>query len=59
MLDELRQEGEPVRFMDILERDKTWKCMGCEGVLAKDQIFCEKCQMFRPLEMFKSIIHDP
>jgi hypothetical protein len=29
MLDELRQDGEPIKFIDILERDKTWKCHHC------------------------------
>jgi hypothetical protein len=45
--------------MDILERDKTWKCHQCENQLNKDVIFCADCQVFRPLEMFKNIIHDP
>ena len=59
MLDELRQEGEPIRFIDILERDKNWKCPTCEASLSKDVIFCQACQLFRPLEMFKNILHDP
>jgi hypothetical protein len=59
MLDELRQDGEPIKFMDILERDKVWQCHICEEVLSKDVIYCEKCQIFRPLEMFKHILHDP
>ena len=58
MLDELRQEGEPIRFMDVLERDKNWKCPSCEASLSKDIIFCDNCQIFRPLEMFKNLLHD-
>ena len=30
MLDELRQDGEPLKFMDILERDKHWLWQSCE-----------------------------
>ena len=59
MLDELRQEGEPIKFLDILERDKSWKCMICESTLSKEIIFCQKCNLFRSLDMFKNIIHDP
>ena len=59
MLDELRQEGEPIKFLDILERDKSWKCISCEGSMTKDIIFCQKCNIFRPLDMFKNILHDP
>ena len=43
MLDELRQEGEPIKFMDILERDKNWVCVNCDTAYAKDIIFCEQC----------------
>ena len=59
MLDELRQEGDTLKFMDILERDKHWLFQGCEQLQAKDVILCQKCQLFRPLEMFKNILHNP
>ena len=59
MLDELRQEGEPIQFQDILERDKQWKCISCQAIHSKEVIFCEKCSMFRPLEMFKNLVHQP
>jgi hypothetical protein len=59
MLDELRQEGEPIKFLDILERDKSWKCISCEASMTKDIIFCQTCNLFRPLDMFKNILHDP
>lgn len=59
MLDDLRQDGEPIKFLDILERDKQWVCQGCENFINKDVIFCEDCKLFRPLEMFKNILHNP
>jgi hypothetical protein len=52
MLDELRQDGDPIKFIDILERNKSWKCHRCEEIHNRENIFCEKCQIFRPLEMF-------
>lgn len=58
MMDELRQDGEPIRFMDILERDKNWQCPNCDNFLAKEIIYCEGCCIFRPLEMFKNLIND-
>ena len=45
--------------MDILQRDKHWKCSGCSGVHAKEVIFCEACQHFRPLEMYKNLVNNP
>ena len=45
--------------MDILERDKQWKCFECELSYSKDVIFCEQCQCFRPIEMFKNLLHRP
>ena len=59
MLDDLRQDGEPIKFMDILERDKQWRCQGCDQSFNKDTIFCQDCQQFRPLEMFKNLLHSP
>jgi len=41
MLDELRQEGEPIQFSDVMERDKVWKCFQCEITYPKDTIFCD------------------
>jgi hypothetical protein len=41
MLDELRQDGEPIKFMDILERDKVWQCNVCDQLLNKDVIYCD------------------
>lgn len=52
MLDELRQDGDPIKFIDIIERNKSWKCRTCEDVYNKEVIFCDKCQIFRPMEMF-------
>lgn len=49
MLDELKQEGETIQFMDILERDKVWKCFECELSYTKEVIFCEQCKCFRPI----------
>jgi hypothetical protein len=45
--------------MDVLERDKNWKCPRCEASLSKEILFCDNCQIFRPLEMFKNLMHDP
>lgn len=59
MLDELRQEGETIQFMDVLERDKLWKCYECETAYPKDILYCEQCQCFRPIEMFKNLLHKP
>lgn len=59
MLDDLKQDGETIKFMDILERDKQWKCLGCEEMKNKDVLFCDDCKQFRPLEMFKNLIHNP
>ena len=27
--------------------------------MTKDIIFCQKCNIFRPLDMFKNLLHDP
>lgn len=59
MLDDLRQDGEPIKFMDILERDKQWRCQGCDTNYNKDIIFCNDCKQFRPLEMYKNLLHNP
>ena len=45
--------------MDILERDKQWSCQGCNNSFDREVIFCQLCQQFRPLEMFKNLLHDP
>ena len=58
-LDELRQEGEIIQFRDILERDKFWKCYECEMTYSKDVNFCDQCECFRPIEMYKNLIHKP
>ena len=41
MLDELRQDGDPIKFIDIIERNKSWKCRTCEDVYNKEVIFCD------------------
>jgi len=28
-------------------------------MLANDEVFCEKCHVFKPLEMFKNLLHSP
>lgn len=59
MLDELKQDGERINFMDVLERDKQWKCFECEMIYSKDLIYCQACNCFRPIEMYKNLIHKP
>jgi hypothetical protein len=59
MLDELKQEGSPILFSHVVERDKYWKCIGCEDQHSKEVIYCQKCSKFRPMEMFKNILYQP
>lgn len=28
-------------------------------MLGNDEVFCERCQLFRPLEMYKNLLHNP
>lgn len=59
MLDELKQEGEAVQFQDVLERDRVWKCIECEMTYSKDTIFCSMCKCFRPIQMYRNLVHRP
>ena len=59
MLDDLKQDGEAITFMDILEKDKHWTCQTCKELYSKDIIFCNACLCFRPLEMFKNLVNNP
>jgi predicted amidophosphoribosyltransferase len=48
-----------INFKDILERDRQWKCTGCQQFLQRDNVYCDKCQLFRPIEMYKNLLHQP
>ena len=47
-----------VSFMDVIQREKNWNCPNCSECYSKDIIFCNTCKIFRPLEMFKNLLHD-
>ncbi len=60
MLDNLRFDDEsPIKFEHILEKDKSWICINCNKKINLDIIMCDDCVIFRPLEMYKNILHNP
>ena len=60
MLDNLRFDDEsPIKFEHILEKEKYWNCITCNKQINVEEIFCDICQIFRPLEMYKNILHNP
>lgn len=60
MLDNLRFDDDtPIKFEHILEKDKYWLCINCNKKLNSDDILCDSCFVFRPLEMYKNILHNP
>ena len=60
MLDNLRfDDGTPIKFEQILEKDKYWLCINCNKKIVSDEIMCDSCAVFRPLEMYKNILHSP
>mmetsp|Transcript_44454 Transcript_44454/g.32558 ORF Transcript_44454/g.32558 Transcript_44454/m.32558 type:complete len:174 (+) Transcript_44454:735-1256(+) len=60
LLDNLRFDDEsPIKFEHILEKDKSWICVNCSKKISIDEVICENCQTFKPLEMFKNLLHSP
>jgi len=60
MLDFLRfDDNTPIKFDHILDKEKFWVCISCSKKLSNDDIFCSTCNVFKPLEMFKNLIHQP
>ena len=60
MLDYLRfDDNTPIKFDHILEKEKFWLCVSCNRKLSNDEILCNSCHIFRPLEMFKNLVHSP
>ena len=42
-----------------MQSNKKWKCHICDRYYEKDDIFCNKCEHFRPLETFQNIVNHP
>ena len=60
MPDNLRfDDDRALRFEDILDKEKHWLCINCSKRLLTTEIYCESCQLFRPLEMYKNILYNP
>ncbi len=60
MLDYLRfDDNSPIKFDHIMEKEKFWLCKSCNKKLANEEIFCDACNIFKPLEMYKNILHAP
>eukprot|EP00347_Sterkiella_histriomuscorum_P005030 403358170 len=60
VLDNLRLDDEsPMRFENIIDKEKVWICNNCNILHSYDVVYCEKCQIFRPLEMYKNLLHNP
>ena len=59
-LDNLRfEDGSQIKFEHLMDKDKFWNCINCSQRLAGDVIMCEQCKIFKPLEMFKNLLHSP
>ncbi len=53
-------ENKEVRdFSAILDKTQIWVCPACNRIMRNDNIFCEQCQIFKPLEMCQNILHKP
>ena len=54
-------ENQEVRDFSLV-LDKTqgfWLCKECSRVMRNDCVFCEQCQVFKPLEMYKNLMFKP
>lgn len=48
-----------MKFENIIDKEKVWMCNNCNILHGYDVVYCEKCQIFRPLEMYKNLLHNP
>lgn len=56
----LEEGGQEVTNMEqIMEKENIWLCISCNKNMNNEQIKCEACQVFKPLEMYKNILHNP
>jgi hypothetical protein len=55
----LDEDKEVRDFNFVIDKTQFWLCTSCNKVMKIDSIFCEQCQVFRPLEMYKNLIHSP
>jgi hypothetical protein len=53
------ENKEVKEICQIIDKDPFWLCISCNKVMRNDIIFCEKCQVFKPLEMYKHLLHEP
>lgn len=53
------EDHSKISFQDVLEKEKHWLCVGCSRKIKVAEISCDHCQMFRPLEMYKNLVHNP
>lgn len=60
MLDFLRfDDNTPIKFDHILDKEKFWLCISCNKKLSNEDILCTSCNVFKPLEMYKNLVHQP
>ncbi|TNV82503.1 hypothetical protein FGO68_gene3499 [Halteria grandinella] len=52
-------EEDLTQLTDIIDKERFWLCISCNKSMTFDSIFCESCQVFKPLEMYKNILTDP
>ena len=48
-----------MKFENIIDKEKVWMCSNCNILHSSDIVYCEKCQIFKPLEMYKNLLHNP
>jgi len=59
-LDYLRYEDHSViQFQDVLEKERHWLCITCNRKIKTEEVSCQACNMFRPLEMYPHLLHEP
>ena len=60
VLDNLRLDDESsMRFENIIDKERVWVCPNCNLLLSNEIVYCDKCQIFKPLEMYKNLIYNP
>lgn len=59
-MDNLRFDNDnPIKFEHILAKDKCWYCYNCNKRINNENINCDECKIFKPLEIFKNVLYNP